>query len=541
MLFAILTLLSALAVAGVSGWFSIVGVMSIYAGAPFHAALVMGVVLEGAKLVTTSWLYRNWHHSSWKLKIPLIYFTVALMIATSIGVFGFLTKAHLEQGSSTINNIAKVERLDQQIAREKATIADNEKVISQLDTAINSFLGNDKADRALTVRRAQAPQRKQLRDEIQAAQKQIDVYSEEKLKLTSEVRALQLEVGPIRYIAELFYGTGGDETAKIETAVRIFTLLIVSTLDPLAVILLIAANHSLLRRQNEKNKKSVEDSEIHKSPTKDEQKSACTIKEKEDNESQIEGNLVAKTEEIRLEPSDSFPATKSNQTSGANNQVDETVYVEETKEGSLSVSVEDDIAVKEFFEKGKEVARRLDNNDSLEGLADVTIRQVDDNDPIYISEIVEIKEDENDTDVNNEPTLLPTPELPSAPLPAIISPAVSRITIPEPEIISDVAEVGKPQLTQTQPWAHNEEVLAEILGNQPHFVPMRINEKTESKLVNETLSSVADKTKEETLKVEQDGKNQNKDNSESITISNTRTDGSKYPTTLSWLNEFKRN
>ena len=91
MIFAILTLLTALSLATVAGWFSIVGFMAIYAGAPMQA-LIMGVVTETAKLVTASWIYRNWQYSDWKLKTPLLYFTIAFMIATSIGVFGFLSK-----------------------------------------------------------------------------------------------------------------------------------------------------------------------------------------------------------------------------------------------------------------------------------------------------------------------------------------------------------------------------------------------------------------------------------------------------------------
>lgn len=255
MIFALLTLLSALSLAGVAGWFSIIGITAIYAGAPFHA-IIMGVVLEAGKLVTTSWLYRNWSFTDWKFKTPLIVFTLILMLATSIGVFGFLSKAHLEQGSGTVDNTAKIERLDQQIAREKSTIVDDEKVVGQLDAAINSYIGKDRTDKSVSVRKNQTPQRNQLRADIDAAQKRIDGFSDEKFKLTSEVRKLQLDVGPIRYIAELFYGTEGDGAKNIELAVRMFTLLIVSTLDPLAVILLIAANHTILRRQNEKEAKN---------------------------------------------------------------------------------------------------------------------------------------------------------------------------------------------------------------------------------------------------------------------------------------------
>jgi hypothetical protein len=248
MIFSLLTFLTALSLAAVAGWFSIVGIMTIYAGAPIFAA-VLGIVTECGKLVTISWLYRNWNDCTWRLKLPLIYFTIALMVITSIGVFGFLSKAHLEQNSSTIDNSARVEQLNRQIDREKAIITDSEKLVAQLDSTVNSFLGKDRADRSLAVRRAQAPQREQLRKEIAAAQTRIDQLSEEKFKYESEIRKLELEVGPIRYVAEMMYGKDGDGKSNLESAVKIFTLLIVSTLDPLASVLLIAANSSWQRRK----------------------------------------------------------------------------------------------------------------------------------------------------------------------------------------------------------------------------------------------------------------------------------------------------
>ena len=145
------------------------------------------------------------------------------MTATSIGVFGFLSKAHLEQGSGILDNAPKIETLNYQIQREKSLIADNEKVIAQMDATVNSFLGKDRTDKSLSVRKSQAPQRKQLRDDSDAAQKRIDALNDEKFKLESEIRKMQLEVGPIRYIAELLYGVAEDSTKNIEAAVRIFT------------------------------------------------------------------------------------------------------------------------------------------------------------------------------------------------------------------------------------------------------------------------------------------------------------------------------
>lgn len=258
MIFSLLTFLTALALAAVAGWFSIAGIMTIYAGAPIFAA-VLGIVTECGKLITISWLYRNWNDCTWKLKAPLIYFTIALMVITSIGVFGFLSKAHLEQNASTIDNSARVEQLNRQIERERSIITDSEKLVAQLDSTVNSFLGKDRADRSLAVRRTQAPQRAQLRKEISEAQARIDQLSEEKFKYESEIRKLELEVGPIRYIAEIIYGKDGDRQSNLESAVKMFTLLVVSTLDPLASVLLIAANSSWQRRRrNEKNQATTQ-------------------------------------------------------------------------------------------------------------------------------------------------------------------------------------------------------------------------------------------------------------------------------------------
>lgn len=259
MLFPILTLLSALSLSIVAGWFSIVGVTAIYAGA-LYSALIMGIVLECAKLVTTSWLYRNWEYSNWKLKIPLIIFTILLMFETSIGVFGYLSKAHLQQSSSILDNRPKIENFDRQISQEKKNISDNEKILGQLNAIVESFISKEKTDKSIQVRKSQTSQRNQLKVEIENSNNKINQYNEEKLKLQSELDHLELEVGSIRYISELFFG---NEKSNIELAVKLFTLLIVLTLDPLAIILLIAANHAILRIKLEKITNIPIDKEIN--------------------------------------------------------------------------------------------------------------------------------------------------------------------------------------------------------------------------------------------------------------------------------------
>lgn len=272
-----ITIITSILLAAVSGWFSIMGIAVIYAGAVIQA-VIMGICAEIAKLVTASWLYQNWPESKWWIKMPLMFFLVVLMTITSIGVFGFLSKAHLDQASSTIDNSAKIATLDYQIEREKGIIADTEKIIGQLDSAVNSLIGKDRADRAITIRRSQAAQRKQLRDDIATSQAKIDELSKEKFSLESDVRKLELEVGPVRYIAGILY-PDGDKKENMEKAVIIFTLLIVISLDPLAVMLLIAGNDSLMRFRRKdvpviKDNLPVEDSvppvEVKAEPTVEE-------------------------------------------------------------------------------------------------------------------------------------------------------------------------------------------------------------------------------------------------------------------------------
>lgn len=507
MIFTLLTFLAALSTAAVAEWFSIVGIISIYAGAPYNAGLILGIVLGFAKLVNASWLYRNWDTASWKLKIPLIYFLLALMITTSMGVFGFLTKSHLEQGAATTDNSAKVERLDQQIAREKSVIADNEKVIAQLDAAINSYIGKDRTDRAILIRKSQAPQRKQLRNDIDTSHKMIDTYSEDRLKLTSEVRALAIEIGPIRYIAELFYGTSGDQTANIESAVKMFTLLIVSTLDPLAIILLIAANHQLLRRRDEEKKKTSKSSSTAESVNAE---TTGQEDNKEDN-STTGGRILTAKEEPGVP------------------------YIEDIFLESISAR------------KDAEVDEPLHEKYVEEDHGYLDVNKTDRVRPIA-----------------KENLTMPTftwPTIPAAP------PAEPRISTPLPLSVeygvssndnTDVPEVGQssaPQPAEVQdPVRHynigDNAVLRELHGNYAHFLPERLNEGEKSSRVQGSAATEYIHAPESSAQEIQEMVSSRPENVQETNNSRTKIEhihnesqiaqaDNKYPVLLSWLKEFK--
>lgn len=526
MIFALLTLLSALALAGVAGWFSIIGIMAIYAGATFHA-LVMGITLEAGKLVTTSWLYRNWDYSPLKLKIPLIVFTITLMIATSIGVFGFLSKAHLEQGAATIDNGPKIEMINQQIAREQSTISDDQKVINQLDATINSYLGKDRADRSVFVRRKQEPERKKLREDIESSQERIDQFNDQKFKLQSEVRKLQLDVGPIRYIAELIYGT--DDTDKnIESAVRMFTLIIVSTLDPLAVILLIAANHTIMRRQNEKNQKTVEKrvSEESRKFQYDPESKSLPNKEIVENDG----------EKFKFQD-----PTQIDNSIGDKNHVSR-------EEAEVHIPVYEESVENKINEEKKDTTEpnTIDKSDLPN--ATIAVSDIFDEDPMsIIRKIVEKKYNSSTDDGKNKKVQevnADTEEISKSPI--IKEPSITRVN----KALTEEITTDKDNAEKITPWELENASIREIFGNLRHFIPKKVNEEEKSK---EMVKSPADTTSSATptfiqtpsQEVQTTGEETDKENNgeKTETLRAEIKSGDKYQKDLiplSWLREFKR-
>ena len=133
MIFAIITLLSALSIAGVAAWYSIVGLSTLF-GAAVGPVILMASTLEIGKLVSASWLYRNWQIAPKVLKIYLTIAVLGLMFITSMGIFGFLSKAHLEQAGSATEAQARVERVDERIARIEGRILVTKDKISRLQT-----------------------------------------------------------------------------------------------------------------------------------------------------------------------------------------------------------------------------------------------------------------------------------------------------------------------------------------------------------------------------------------------------------------------
>lgn len=236
-------LITALAVSVVSAYYSIIGLTAIFAS-QFWPIVIMGSVLEVGKLVTASWLYRNWHIASFLIKSYLTTAVVLLMFITSMGIFGFLSRAHIEQ-SLVINGSSReqITILVSKIETEKQYIADIDRQIQQIDSAISKLTDRGQATTSLRAADQQRRTRDSLVQKKDVHVKNISTFTQERIKLESETKKLEAEVGPIKYIAELIFEN--DQEANLERAVRYVIILLVIVFDPLAVILLIAANQGL--------------------------------------------------------------------------------------------------------------------------------------------------------------------------------------------------------------------------------------------------------------------------------------------------------
>jgi hypothetical protein len=238
----------ALALSAVAAWYAIVGLMAIFAAAAIPIA-VMGGLLETSKLVIASWLYRNWKEIPKLMRGYFTFSLVVLMMLTSMGIFGFLSKAHLDQAIPSGDVAAKLSLIDEKIKTEKENINASRKELSQLDAQVDQTIGrttDDKGtERAIAIRRGQQKDRARILNDIGTAQTRVAKLNEERAPIASEVRKVEAEVGPIKYIAQLIYGQEAQDADFLEKAVRIVTLMIVIVFDPLAVLMLIAANWSL--------------------------------------------------------------------------------------------------------------------------------------------------------------------------------------------------------------------------------------------------------------------------------------------------------
>jgi len=278
MIFGLFILAVALSISVVAAYYSIMGLCAIFAAAVVPI-IIMGASLEAGKIVAAVWLHKYWHRAKLQFKLYLIPAIVILMLITSMGIFGFLSKAHMDQTLVSGDVGSRVQIIDEKILLERDNIetqrdniATAKAAVAQMDNQVNARLDrgtNERsAERAVQIRRNQAKERKLLQKEIQSAQKEIETIntrisqlSEERIPFAAEVRKVEAEVGPIKYIAALIYGDNPDSNL-LERAVRWVIILLVLVFDPLALILILAAEQTI--EWTREDRKRAKEQEIRK-------------------------------------------------------------------------------------------------------------------------------------------------------------------------------------------------------------------------------------------------------------------------------------
>jgi hypothetical protein len=251
---AYLALFSGLTLSVVAEYYSILGLTAIFAAAVIPV-VIMGIALGLGKITATLWLKQNWKIAPWSVRTYLFVAILVLMLITSMGIFGFLSKAHSDQSLVSGDVLAKIAVYDEKIKVAQENIDTNRKALKQLDESVDQVMSRSTdekgADKAVTLRRGQQKERTRLMAEIESAQKTISALSEERAPIAAEVRKVEAEVGPIKYIAAFIYGD--TDTTVLEKAVTWVIIILIIVFDPLAVILLLASQISFQNfREREK-------------------------------------------------------------------------------------------------------------------------------------------------------------------------------------------------------------------------------------------------------------------------------------------------
>jgi hypothetical protein len=262
-----LTLLSGLTISAVAIYYSVAGLTAIFAAAVIPI-IVMGVALEISKLAATVWLKQNWSRAPIFIRTYLLSAIAILMLITSMGIFGFLSKAHSDQSLVSGDVMSKIAIYDEKIKTAKDNIDANRKAIKQMDDAVDQTMvrstSEGGADKAVQIRRSQQKERARLAQDIEAEQKKINQLMDERAPIAAQVRAVEAEVGPIKYIASFIYGDNPDANV-LEKAVTWVIIIIVVVFDPLAVILLLASQYSFMwfrKQQDEEQAETISEKNI---------------------------------------------------------------------------------------------------------------------------------------------------------------------------------------------------------------------------------------------------------------------------------------
>lgn len=264
MIFGYITLLVAFVLSAAAAYYSVLGLTAIFASNPVPI-IVMGTALEIGKVISAMWLHKNWQRSPWQYKTYLVPALIFLMLLTSMGTFGFLSKAHLDQAVPSGDAISAVATLDDRIRVQTDIIESSRKNLKQMADTVDQAMARTTdakgVDRSAQLRKLQQKERAELQNTIQTAQNEITTLQEKREPLARQVRQIEAEVGPLKYIAALVY-EDATSTDVLEKAVRWVIILIVSVFDPLAVVLILAGSKHLEWAREDKKAKPDQEPEL---------------------------------------------------------------------------------------------------------------------------------------------------------------------------------------------------------------------------------------------------------------------------------------
>lgn len=361
MIFGIFVLIVAILISAVSAFYSVTGLTAIFAAA-FWPVVIMGGALELGKITATVWLHAHWKEAGWQFKAYLVPAILILMFITSMGTYGFLAKAHSVQSVPLGDVSAKVAIFDTKITSaqdaiqvQKDNITSAKASLAQLDSQVNELLGRTDdargATRAYNTRKAQAKDRKAIQTEIITAQKEIETLNSSVAKLredraptAAEVRKVEAEVGPIKYIAALIYGDNPDENL-LERAVRYVIILIVFVFDPLALVLILAGEQTIVWARERKR-------QVVTASDKD---TITRLQKERDTLFAAHSHEMTRADTLAQQ-------ILTDHDKAADTALDwlDTATNEELFDALKRTMVLD--TSEEFFERGKTIARELDNN-----------------------------------------------------------------------------------------------------------------------------------------------------------------------------------
>ena len=282
MLTIIIVFLSAISISVIAAGYSIAGLTALFAGAVVPI-IAMGSALEVGKLVAASWLYNNWRNKlvPKTIRAYLTFAVIVLVFITSMGIFGFLSKAHLDQVQPSASNEIRVELIQTQIDQQNTIISRSQNTLTLLDKTLEKYIDMEYVTRGLKEREKQKPERDALNLAISNAIDEISKLTLAKSALELQQEKIEAEVGPIKYIAELIYGENAKD--HFDKAVRWVIIVLIFVFDPLAVLLLIAANISLrTRKEGQEEVKNTKKVNLTRELAKEKAKSAKLRKKERD-------------------------------------------------------------------------------------------------------------------------------------------------------------------------------------------------------------------------------------------------------------------